>query len=263
MKQKSILIKCGGSIINEIEELTILLDNIAALKQQGFDIIIVHGGGPDINRLCKELHVESLFVNGQRVTSLEVLEITQMALLGKVNCNLVHRLNMAKVPSIGLSGHDVNLIIADFINKSEMGYVGKVKKVNTNFIYSLLDLSITPVIAPIGVDDNGNTYNINADLVASAVAVALKVDKLVLLSDIDGFYQDFNDKTSLVSQLSVSQIDHMLSANQIGGGMIPKLTACSSAVKHGVGSAHIINGNKPDGIISLAHGHKTIGTTIN
>lgn len=262
MNNQSILIKCGGSIINNTEELTILLDNIALLKQQGFSIVIVHGGGPDITRLCKDLKLESQFINGQRVTSYEILEVTQMALLGRVNCNLVHKLNMSGVAALGLSGHDMSLIGAEFIDKQNMGYVGQVTQVNTNLLYSLLSLDITPVIAPIGVDNEGNSYNINADLVAGAVARELKVDKLVLLSDIDGFYLDFKDKNSLVELLDTKQIADMLAKSEINGGMIPKLTACEIAVGNGVKSAHIINGNNPHGLITLATTNKTVGTTI-
>lgn len=260
--QRFLLIKCGGSIINDNVELTILLNNIALLKQHGFSIVIVHGGGPDITRLCNELKVASSFVNGQRVTSLEVLAVTQMALLGQINCNLVHKLNMAGVSAIGLSGHDANLLIADFINREELGYVGRIKRVNADLIHSILKLGLTPVIAPIGVDAIGNSYNINADLVAADVACALLVDKLILLSDIDGFYLDSADKNSKVSQLSSQQIQQMLCAGTISGGMIPKLMACERAVCGGVPSAHIINGRNPEGMVSLAHDIAAIGTTI-
>ncbi|HLX55140.1 MAG TPA: acetylglutamate kinase, partial [Aquella sp.] len=166
-------------------------------KKEGFSVVIVHGGGPDITQLCNKLNIESEFVNGQRVTNRDILDATQMALLGKINCNLVYKLNLAKVDAIGLSGHDVNLINADFENQQELGFVGKINKINCNFLMKLLSLGITPVIAPLGVDTsldceeyNGNTYNINADLVAAEIAKALKAHKLILLSDIDGFYGD-------------------------------------------------------------------------
>jgi acetylglutamate kinase len=261
MHQRELLvIKCGGSIINNTNELGILLDNIAILKSHGFDIVIVHGGGPDINQLCTKLDIQSQFVNGNRVTSKEVLEVTQMALLGKVNCALVHKLNIIKVPSIGLSGHDVNLIEATFVNQNELGFVGQVEKINIDFIHKLLGFGITPVIAPIGVDNNGNCYNINADIIAGEIANVLNAYKLILLSDIDGFYRDFKDKNSLVDILTTSEISDMLDKNMISGGMIPKLKSCVIAVNGGTNSAHIINGNHPHGLISITS--NPIGTTI-
>ena len=268
--QHIILIKCGGSIINNTLELDILLDNIATLKKVGLSVVIVHGGGPDITKLCNKLNIKSEFINGQRVTSKDVLDATQMALLGHINCNLVYKLNLAKVEAIGLSGHDVNLINAEFINQQELGFVGKINHINVNFLMNLLNLGITPVIAPLGVEANvgcdefsGNIYNINADLVAAEIAKALKAHKLILLSDIDGLYRDINDPNSLVTELSTHEILQMLAQNKISGGMIPKLTACEIAVTGGVSTAHIINGNQPHQLVAVVtDANTTIGTTI-
>ncbi|MFN8770564.1 MAG: acetylglutamate kinase [Neisseriaceae bacterium] len=264
-KKKVIVIKCGGSIINDFSELNILSSTIASLKNIGFQIIVVHGGGADITKLCARLKIESKFINGQRKTTEDILEATQMSLLGNINCNLVYQLNHANVLSIGLSGHDANLINADFIDKEKLGFVGKVKQVNVTLLSNLLNIGVTPVIAPLGVDssNNGNTYNINADLAAAEIAKAVNADQLILLSDIDGFYADINDPKSLVSVLTTTQIQEMLNENKVSGGMIPKLTACNIALSGKLASAHIINGNNPEQLFTIAmNSNALVGTRI-
>jgi acetylglutamate kinase len=260
---KILVIKCGGSIINNQEELHGLINNILQLKKSEYKIVLVHGGGPDINQLCNDLHIKSEFVDGLRVTSEEVLTVTQMALLGKTNNNLVYKLNLAGVTAIGLSGHDNNLLIAGFTNKDKFGFVGDVKKVNTKLIFDLLALDLTPVIAPISIDGTGNTLNVNADLVASVIASNLKANKLILLSDIDGYYANYKDKNTLVAKLTVAEIEQLLYVDKnIAGGMIPKLTSCLDAVNGGVNSAHIVNGNTTNAILqTVLHPHD-IGTIV-
>lgn len=258
---KILVIKCGGSIVNNQKELQILLDNIAKLKSSGYKIVIVHGGGPDINKLCNDLHVESKFVDGLRVTTEDVLNVTQMALLGKTNNNLVYKLNLSGINAIGLSGHDNNLLIAEFTDKEKFGFVGDVKTVNTKLILDLLNLDLISVIAPLAVDHQGNTLNINADLVAAVVAANLKAEKLILLSDIDGYYSDYKDKTTLVARLSSGEIEKLLYIDKsVAGGMIPKLASCLNAVKGGVDTAHIVNGNIPNIILDVMQ--KDVGTQV-
>lgn len=264
-KQRVVVIKCGGSIINDSSELNILANSIANLKKDGFQLVVVHGGGPEITGLCKRLNIQSSFVNGYRVTSKEVLDATQMALLGITNSQLVYQLNRANVTSIGLSGHDANLINADFMNEEELGFVGEITHINTTLLLNLLNMGITPVIAPLGVDSgpNGNTYNINADLVAAEVAAALKAYQLVLLSDIDGFYSDINNPDSIIKLLTVNEVTTMLQTDKISGGMIPKLTACNVALAGGASSTHIINGKQPQQLTAIVNNPNAgIGTTI-
>ncbi|MFN7094165.1 MAG: acetylglutamate kinase [Burkholderiales bacterium] len=258
----AIVVKCGGSIINNQAELASLIQDVATLKSQGFTIVIVHGGGPDITDLCQALAISSNFVNGLRITNDDVLAVTQMALLGKTNNNLVYKFNLANIPAIGLSGHDATLLRADFVNQSQLGYVGKVTQVNGALVQNLLALGLTPVIAPLGVDHLGNTFNINADFVAAEVAVALGAEKLVLLSDIDGYYQNFHDKTSVIPLLKDSQIEHLIATQQISGGMVPKLMSCLTAVQAGVKSAHIVNGNRPQSLINAVTSEHPHGTTV-
>lgn len=258
---KILVIKCGGSIVNNQKELQILIDNIAKLKSSGYKIVIVHGGGPDINKLCIDLNVESKFVDGLRVTTEDVLNVTQMALLGKTNNNLVYKLNANGINAIGLSGHDNSLLVAEFTDKDKFGFVGDVKTVNTKLIIDLLNLDLISVIAPLAIDQKGNTLNVNADLVASVVASSLKAQKLILLSDIDGYYSDYKDKTTLVAKLTSSEIEKLLYIDKsVAGGMIPKLASCLNAVAGGVNAAHIVNGNTPDIILDLMQ--KNVGTEV-
>lgn len=263
MKNKILVIKCGGSILNNTLELDNLIANMSELKASGYQIILIHGGGPDINNLCSALNIKSQFVDGLRVTTDEVLNVTQMALLGKTNNNLVYKLNLAKIKAIGLSGHDVNLLVADFVNQSSLGFVGNIIEVNVGLITQLLTMDLVPVIAPLAVDTIGNTLNVNADLVASSVAASLHADKLILLSDIDGFYAHFKDKKSLVSSLTDVMVEQLLNTKDaIAGGMIPKLRACVIAIRGGVASAHIVNGNTTDVILQTVQNPESIGTTI-
>ena len=262
-ENKLLVIKCGGSIINNYQELNSMLQDLLQLKQLGYQIILLHGGGPDINQLCNSLKIESTFSNGLRVTTPDILAITQMALLGKTNLTLVHKLNQTQLASIGLSGHDLNLLIANFIDKDSLGYVGEIHKINTEFLTSLLNLGIMPVIAPLAIDNEGNTLNINADLAASAVAVAIKAHKLILISDIDGYYANYPDKSSLVKQLVLGEIETLLATpDQVSEGMRPKLSAGLNAVIGGVNSAHIINGNQMNSLMKSVENPSNVGTTI-
>lgn len=261
--KKLLLIKCGGSIINNTAELNILLQDISALKVLGYQIILVHGGGPDINQLCDKLGLKSTFNNGLRVTTSEILAVTQMALLGKTNCGLVHKLNQNDILALGLSGHDASLLIARFIDQANLGYVGEIHGVNTELLNSLLALGVTPVIAPLAIDNAGNSLNINADLAAAAVAIAMNAEQLILLSDIDGYYANYPDPTSVVKTLSAAEVTQLLaeSAN-VTDGMRPKLTACLNAVNGGVNSARIVNGNNPQSLINSVQNPNQIGTSI-
>ena len=261
-EQPIVIIKCGGSILKHGSELHSLINGINTLKNQGFVIVIVHGGGPDINQLCEALNIKSQFVKGLRITDKDVLNVTQMALLGKTNNNLVHKLNIAKIRSIGLSGHDDNLLKAKFIDQVRLGHVGEIVDVNTKLLFDLLNLGLTPVIAPLGVDDEGNAYNVNGDVVAGAIAAAIACDQLVLLSDVPGFYQDFNDKSSLVAKITSSKITTLLQKKQISGGMIPKLAACLDAVNAGVKSAHIVSGKEDNWLNVVTDRQSNIGTTV-
>lgn len=240
-KFKTIVIKCGGSIIND--ELNNLIENIAQLIKMEYKVILVHGGGNDIKALSDALNLKSNFINGLRVTTSETLEVAKMVLLGKNNVNLVHKLNTASISALGLSGHDINLLVAEYIDQENLGFVGEIKQVNTSFLNLLLEQGIVPVVAPLAIDNSSNTLNINADLAASKIAASIGADKLLLLTDVDGLYTNYADKNSLVSLITDIELNALLKhSNEINGGMIPKLNACIEAVNDGVNSAHIING---------------------
>lgn len=261
--QAPLLIKCGGSIINNVDELSKLLQDLIQLKALGYPIILLHGGGPDINQLCAQLNLTSTFSQGLRVTTAEILAVTQMALLGKTNCGLVHKLNQNNILALGVSGHDANLLIADFIDQDKLGYVGEIFAVNTPLLDNLLNLGIIPVIAPLAIDKKGNTLNINADLAAAAVAVAMKAQQLILLSDIDGYYANYPDPTSLVKILNTLEVAQLLAdSTTVSDGMRPKLSACLNAVNGGVSLAQIVNGNLAQSLLTAVQNPLQIGTSI-
>ena len=261
--QAPLLIKCGGSIINNVDELSKLLQDLIQLKALGYPIILLHGGGPDIDQLCAQLNLTSTFSQGLRVTTAEILAVTQMALLGKTNCGLVHKLNQNNILALGVSGHDANLLIADFIDQDKLGYVGEIFAVNTPLLDNLLNLGIIPVIAPLAIDKKGNTLNINADLAAAAVAVAMKAQQLILLSDIDGYYANYPDPTSLVKILNTLEVAQLLAdSTTVSDGMRPKLSACLNAVNGGVSLAQIVNGNLAQSLLTAVQNPLQIGTSI-
>lgn len=261
--QAPLLIKCGGSIINNVDELSKLLKDLSQLKALGYPIILLHGGGPDINQLCAQLNLTSTFSQGLRVTTAEILAVTQMALLGKTNCGLVHKLNQNNMLAVGVSGHDANLLMANFIDQDKLGYVGEIFAVNTPLLDNLLNLGIIPVIAPLAIDKKGNTLNINADLAAGAVAVAMKAQQLILLSDIDGYYANYPDPTSLVKILNTLEVAQLLAdSTTVSDGMRPKLSACLNAVNGGVSLAQIVNGNLAQSLLTAVQNPLQIGTSI-
>lgn len=261
--QAPLLIKCGGSIINNVDELSKLLKDLSQLKALGYLIILLHGGGPDINQLCAQLNLTSTFSQGLRVTTAEILAVTQMALLGKTNCGLVHKLNQNNMLAVGISGHDANLLMANFIDQDKLGYVGEIFAVNTPLLDNLLNLGIIPVIAPLAIDKKGNTLNINADLAAGAVAVAMKAQQLILLSDIDGYYANYPDPTSLVKILNTLEVAQLLAdSTTVSDGMRPKLSACLNAVNGGVSLAQIVNGNLAQSLLTAVQNPLQIGTSI-
>lgn len=260
--KKLLVIKCGGSIVNNQAELTSLIEDIQQLQKSGYSIVVVHGGGPDINQLCQKLNISSEFVDGLRVTSAEILTVTQMALLGKTNSVLAQQFNQAGILALGLSGHDVNLLQGEFIDQNKLGFVGEITQVNHSFLTQLLKMSITPLIAPLAVKQD-ITLNINADLAAAAIAASLQAEKLILLSDIDGYYTNYPDPTSLLTQMDSSHATQLLATNGlVNSGMRPKLSACVQAVNGGVNSAHILNGNTPHLLIELLQHKQVVGTTV-
>ncbi len=263
-KNMRIVIKCGGSILSNHAELTHIVAGIKSLIKNGYQPVIVHGGGPEISQLANKLGIKSEFKNGLRITNTEMLEITQMALLGITNPKLVAELNKHTIKACGVALHTLGTLSAETLDFSIYGYVGEVTSVNSEPIYQLLAAGFIPVIAPLAVDKNWQMLNINADLAAAAIASAISAEKLMLLSDIDGYYSNYPDPDSLISELNLDQLHHLLTTDNtsISSGMIPKLEACYQAVSKDVNTAHIINGNKAAAIADIALERVQIGTAI-
>lgn len=269
---KTIVIKYGGNAMVSDELKEKVMQDIALMKYVGIRPVIVHGGGPEITGFLKKVGKQSSFVAGLRVTDEETVEIAEMVLDGKVNSEIVNLLNHRGVRAVGLSGKDAGLIEArkklatvydgDTSKKVDIGYVGEVANVNTDLLEDLLDQDYVPIIAPIGVGKNGESYNINADYVAAEIAGALQAEKLLLLTDIEGIYKDFNDKSTFISTLHLPEAREYIKEGIIAGGMIPKVEACLTALEQGAGKTHIIDGRLDHSIILEVFTSKGIGTQV-
>ena len=223
----------------------------------------MHGGGKEISRWVGKVGKEAKFVNGLRVTDAETMEIAEMV-LNKVNKGLVSMVQELGVKAVGISGKDGGLLKVDkkYSNGEDIGFVGDIKDVDPKILYDLLERDFLPIVAPIGMDDNFQTYNINADDAACAIAKAVGAEKLAFLTDIEGLYKDINDKSSFISRLSASEADQLINDGFIGGGMLPKLANCTSAIKNGVNRVHILDGRIPHCLLLEIFTQKGIGTAI-
>ena len=270
---KTIVIKYGGNAMINEELKHKVMEDVSLLKYVGMRPVIVHGGGPDITQFLKKVGKQSAFVSGLRVTDEETVEIAEMVLDGKVNSDIVNMLNCRGVKTVGLSGKDAGLIKAskklatvyDEAGKQanvDIGYVGQVAAIDTSILDTLLDNGYIPVIAPIGVGDDGESYNINADYVAAEIAGALKAEKLLLLTDTEGVYKDFEDKDTFISTLTVAEAKKYIKTGIISGGMIPKIEACLKSIESGTNKVHIIDGRQPHSIILELLTSSGIGTQV-
>lgn len=260
---KRVVIKYGGAAMTDCELKKKVMQDIVLMKYVGMHPIVVHGGGPEINTLLTRLGIKSEFKNGLRITDAETMEVVEMVLGGKVNKEIVSGINAMGGKAIGLSGKDGNLIQATLAAADgSLGFVGAVQKVNAQVIETLIENGYIPVIAPIGVDEERQSYNINADLVAAALAVELNADKLVLLTDVPGLLNDPQDPESLISILKVSQVQDYIGRGVIAGGMIPKVQCCMESVTGGVGRTHIIDGRIPHAILLEIFTREGVGTMV-
>lgn len=261
MKKPTILFKYGGNAMTNTSLKKQVLENILTLKSKGFNIIISHGGGPFIKNILEQVGVESEFIDGQRVTTPEAFNYIEMALKGQVNSDLVNTINTSGGKAVGLSGKDGQTVIAEKrIHKRvvdgkeeivDLGQVGNIAKVDITLIDTLLDNDYIPVIACIAADENGVGYNINGDSFAGKIAGAINVEQFIILTDVDGLLMDKDNPDSLIRNLNFNEIKKLKSDGIIQGGMIPKIEACENAIKEGAKSAKIINGTKPDQILSI------------
>lgn len=261
---KTVVIKYGGSaMIDDMIKETVIQD-IILMKLVGINPVIVHGGGPDINKALKQMDKQSEFVNGLRVTDRETMEIVEMVLAGKVNKSIVSHIQNQGINAVGISGKDGATLQTEkkLVNGMDVGFVGEVVNVNTKLITTLIEQDFIPVIAPIGIDKEGNSYNINADYAAVAVAGALNAQKLVFLTDVEGVLKDVSDSSSIISRLSIKDVDQYIKNGIISGGMIPKVDCCVQGVKKGVKTVHILDGRVEHCLLLEIFTQKGVGTMI-
>ncbi len=262
---KTVVIKYGGSALINPEIKETLIKDIALMKLVGMKPVIVHGGGPDINAFLKKMDIKSEFINGLRVTDPETMQIVEMVLAGKLNKSIVTDIELQGVKSVGISGKDGGILKAEKIEKDGIDYgcVGDVKEVDTSLIESLINNDFIPVIAPIGKDETGTTYNINADYAAVAIAGALKAEKLVFLTDVEGVMRDVHDPDSIMSFIRADKVQSLIDDGTISGGMIPKVQCCMAGVEAGVENVHILDGRVEHCLLLEIFTQKGIGTMIS
>ena len=261
--RKVIVVKYGGSAMVDEELKRRVIQDVTLLKLVGFKPIIVHGGGKEISSMVSRLGMEPKFVNGLRVTDAETMEIAEMV-LGKVNKSLVQLVESLGVRAIGISGKDGALLRVNkkYSNGEDIGFVGDVKEVNAQILWDLLEKDFLPIVCPIGLDEDYNTYNINADDAACAIAQAMEAEKLAFLTDIEGVYKDPKDPETLIPVLPISEAEKFMSEGYIGGGMLPKIQNCIDAVNSGVSKVHILDGRIPHCLLLEIFTNKGIGTAI-
>ena len=261
--RKIIVVKYGGSAMVDEELKKKVIEDVVLLKLVGFKPIIVHGGGKEISKWVDKVGMETNFINGLRVTDEATMEIAEMV-LNKVNKNLVNLVQSLGVKSVGISGKDGGMLKVEkkLSNGQDIGYVGEIKEVDAKIIHTLLENDFLPVICPVGVDDENNTYNINADDAACAIAKVVKAEKLAFLTDIEGVYKDKDDPATLISELEIDEADELINSGFIGGGMLPKLNNCIDAIKNGVSRVHIMDGRMPHCLLLEIFTNKGVGTAI-
>lgn len=264
---KTVVIKYGGNAMINDELKNSVMEDITLLKYIGMNPVVVHGGGPDINKALDKFDIKSQFINGLRITDSSTIEIAQMVLVGKTNKEIVSLLNKMGGKAIGLSGIDGNLMECEQYKTTvdgkdvDLGYVGKITNINSKLIELIAKDEYIPVVAPIGVGKDGQSYNINADTVAGEIAAALKAEKLILLTDIEGVKIN-KDSDDIITALTVDEAHDLINKKVIDGGMIPKVLGCIDALNKGVGRTHIIDGRIPHCLLLEIFTNKGIGTMI-
>ena len=261
---KVMVVKYGGNALagaSENDAMSQFAKDIVLMHAVGIKPIVVHGGGPQISDMMKRLGKETEFRNGLRVTDAETVAIAQMVLGGQVNPQLVAAINVHGALAVGLSGADASLVKAQPLDP-ELGFVGEVTEVNAEILKALLDDNLIPVLATIGVDDSGQAYNINADTVAGAVAEAVGAEKIIYLTDIEGLRSKVDDASSLIRQITSSELAALVTDGTIAGGMIPKVQSCIDAVNSGVARAHILDGRIPHVLLLELFTDAGVGTMI-
>ena len=258
---KVVVIKYGGHAMENAELADLFATDVVLMRLVGMNPVVVHGGGPQITDLMRRLGKEPEFVDGRRVTDAETVDIVRMALVGKVNREIVATVNRHGSYAVGMSGEDAGLIRVDQ-RDPRLGFVGDVRSIDPTMVLRLLREELIPVIATIGVDDTGQAYNINADTVAGAIAEALDAEKLVYLTDVAGVYGDWPDDSSLISRVDVDGLEKLIADGKASKGMIPKLESCVSALRNGVRRAHILDGRLPHALLLEFFTREGVGTMV-
>ena len=261
--RKIIVVKYGGSAMVDEELKKHVIQDVTLLKLVGFKPIIVHGGGKEISKWVGKVGMEPVFINGLRKTDEATVEIAEMV-LNKVNKSLVTLVQELGVNAVGISGKDGGLLKVEkkYSNGEDIGFVGEITEVNPQILYDLLEKDFLPIICPVGMDAEYNSYNINADDAACAIAKAVKAEKLAFLTDIEGVYKDPKDKDTLISELRVSEARELIGDGFIGGGMLPKLNNCIDAIENGVSRVHILDGRIAHCLLLEIFTNRGIGTAI-
>ncbi len=257
---RSIVVKLGGAAMAG-EMVDTFAGDVALLASVGIRLVVVHGGGPQIGEMMERFGKSARFVDGRRVTDSETLEIARMVLVGKINSGIVAAVNRHGSLAVGVSGEDARLIKAVQRDPS-LGFVGEVAEVNTDVLERLLSMGLIPVVSSIGAGVDGQSYNINADTVAGALAAALRAERLIVLSDVGGLLGDIDDPASVLSEVSVSDLETSLASGEVSEGMIPKVEACLAALDGGTGSAHLLDGRQPHVLLLELFTDTGVGTMI-
>lgn len=258
---KIVVVKYGGNAMtNEVLKEAVMSD-IVLLGAVGIKVVLVHGGGPEINAMLDRVGIESKFVNGLRYTDNDTMEVVQMVLAGKLNKQLVQNIQTHGGKALGLCGIDGEMIVAEKIDgEDDLGFVGQIKRVSTRPIIDALNSGFVPVISTVATSENGDTYNINADTAAARIASCLRAENLILMTDIAGLLEDKNDESTLIPQVNVSEVPYLKKKGIISGGMIPKIDCCVEAVRRGVKKTSIIDGRVPHSILIELLSNEGVGT---
>ena len=258
---KTVVIKYGGHAMEDPALADLFAQDVVLMRLVGMNPVVVHGGGPQISDLMQRLGKVPEFVDGLRVTDAETVDIVRMALVGKVNREVVAAVNQHGSLAVGLSGEDAGLITVK-MRDERLGFVGDVTRIDASILERLIREELIPIVATVGVDESGQAYNVNADSVAGAIAEAVSAEKLVYLTDVAGLYEDFGDEGSLISRIDVDGLERLASDGKLSEGMIPKIRSCIDALRNGVSRAHILDGRIPHALLLEFFTREGIGTMI-
>lgn len=263
-KDTTIVVKIGGVSLEDEKIRKTIIEDIVLMKYIGIHTVIVHGGGVQITKMLEELNIETQFVDGLRVTDKKSAEVLQMVLAGNINKKIVAEIEAYDVGAVGICGVDGGMFEVEKItpNGKDLGYVGEITNVNTKLVETLVKGEFIPVIAPVSTNSDGEIYNINADFAARALAIAIKAEKLIYLSDIEGVKRDIFDRNSIISYLKINDVEKYIEDGVITGGMVPKIQSCKKAVEDGVGSVHILDGRLEHSLLLEIFTEEGVGTKV-